>query len=179
MIDPITTQRLFHRAVYIAITMVILFLQLMPLSPSAGHFPGPDLTLTLTMAWVLRRPEYVPALSIVAIFLLQDMMFMRPPGLWTLLVLLGAEFLRSRETSLRDLPFVLEWLVVAGVLCAMVLANRLVHALVMIPQPGLGTELLRMLMTLLAYPVVVAATRFGIGLKRAAIGEVDALGHRR
>jgi rod shape-determining protein MreD len=39
-------------------------------------------------------------------------------------------------------------------------------------------ELLRLLVTLAAYPLVVVASRLALGLRRAAPGEVDALGHR-
>lgn len=178
MVDPLTTRRLVHRALFLAIAAVILFLRLLPLSPGTGGLPGPDIFLALTLAWVLRRPDYVPAALIVAVILLEDLMFMRPPGLWPLMVLLGTEFLRRREQALRDLPFMLEWLVIGGVLAAMFLGNRAVLALVMVPQPGLGQDLLRLLATLAAYPVVVAASRLAFGLRRAAPGEVDALGHR-
>lgn len=178
MVDPLTTRRLVHRALFLAIAAVILFLRLLPLSPGTGGLPGPDIFLALTLAWVLRRPDYVPAALIVAVILLEDLMFMRPPGLWSLMVLLGTEFLRRREQALRDLPFMLEWLVIGGVLAAMFLGNRAVLALVMVPQPGLGQDLLRLLATLAAYPVVVAASRLAFGLRRAAPGEVDALGHR-
>lgn len=178
MVDPIATQRLAHRALFIAIVAVILFIRLLPLAPGTGGIPGPDLILCLALAWVLRRPEYSPALLIVAVFLLQDLMFLRPPGLWTLIVLLATEFLRSREVAWRDLPFVLEWLVVGGVLAAMLLANRAVLAMVMVPQAALGQELLQLLSTLAAYPLVVVASRLAFGLRRAAPGEVDALGHR-
>ncbi|MEZ5882984.1 MAG: rod shape-determining protein MreD [Paracoccaceae bacterium] len=178
MVDPLTTRRILHRALFAGIAAVILFLHLLPLSSGAGGIPGPDLMLALTLAWVLRRPDYVPALLIVAVFLLEDLMYMRPPGLWPLIVLLGTELLRAREQGLRDLPHVLELAVVGGLMVAMLIARRLVLALVMIEQPPLGMELLRLLVTLAAYPLVVVASRLALGLRRAAPGEVDALGHR-
>ncbi|NCU20454.1 rod shape-determining protein MreD, partial [Candidatus Falkowbacteria bacterium] len=59
MIDPITRQQLWHIALYLAIAAVLLFLRLLPISPGTGGLPGPDLMLALTLAWVLRRPDYV------------------------------------------------------------------------------------------------------------------------
>ncbi|MDF2141297.1 rod shape-determining protein MreD [Paenirhodobacter sp. CAU 1674] len=178
MIDPLTTRRIAHRALFVALAAVILFLRLLPVNPMSHGVPGPDLTLAMTLAWVLRRPDYVPALLIVAVFFLEDLMFWRAPGLWTLIVLAATEFLRAREVSLRDMPFVLELALMGGLMVAMVLANRMVLALVMVDQPPLGLELLRLLMTLAAYPFVVALSKLAFGLRRAAPGEVDAFGHR-
>ncbi len=178
MIDPITRQRLWHIALYLAIAAVLLFLRLLPISPGTGGLPGPDLMLALTLAWVLRRPDYVPALMIAAVFVLEDLMYQRPPGLWALAVLLGTEFLRAREPGLRDLTFLLEWLVVGAVMAAMLLLTRTVLLVLMVPQPPLGLALLQYLATLVAYPVVVVASHLAFGLRRAAPGEVDAFGRK-
>lgn len=178
MIDPITRRRLSYRTLFVVIGLVLIFVRLMPVDHSPGGLPGPDLTLALTLAWVLRRPEYVPALLIVLVFLLEDIMFWRPIGLWALIVLGATEFLRRREQSLRDLPFALEWALVAGLLIAMVAVKRIVLLVTMVDQPSLGLELFQMLVTLAAYPVVVLVSRVAFGLRRAAPGEVDAYGHR-
>ena len=178
MVDPLTTRRVAHRALYVALAALILFLRLLPINPVEHGIPGPDLTLAFTFAWLLRRPDYVPAALIVAVFLLEDLMYWRPIGLWPLIVLGGTEFLRARESASRDLPFVLEMAIVAGVMAAMLTANRLILAVTFVEQPPLGLEILRLLMTLAAYPFVVALSRLAFGLRRAAPGEVDALGHR-
>lgn len=173
MVDPLTLRRTLHRALFLAIVAVTLFLRLLPLSPGHGGFPGPDLVLALTLAWLVRRPDFVPAPLIVAVFLLEDLVFLRPPGLWPLIVLLGTEFLRARRDSLRTLTFAVEWLAAAAVIAAMVLANRAVLALVMVPQPVLGQELLRLVMTVLAYPAVVLVSRMALDLRRTAPGDMD------
>jgi len=144
MVDPLTRRRLAHRALYAALAAAILFLRLLPINPVSHGIPGPDLTLALTLAWVLRRPDYVPALLIVAVFLLEDLMYWRPIGLWPLIVLGGTEFLRARESGSRDLPFVFELFLVAGVLSAMLIVNRLILAMTFVDQPPLGLELLRL-----------------------------------
>ncbi|OOY27404.1 hypothetical protein BMI90_12375 [Thioclava sp. L04-15] len=178
MIDPLTRRRLGYRTLFIGIGIVLIFVRLLPLSHTPGALPGPDLMLALTLAWVLRRPEYVPALLIVVVFLLEDILFWRPIGLWTLIVLGATEFLRARENALRDLPFALEWALVAVLLVVMMSLKRFMLMIVMVEQPALGLELFRMLMTLAAYPVVVVVSRIAFGLRRAAPGEVDAFGHR-
>lgn len=178
MVDPLSRQILLHRALFLGVALVVLFLRLMPLSSGASGWPGPDITLAVMLAWILRRPDYVPAALIVAVVLVEDLMFQRPPGLWALIVLGGSEFLRAREASLRDLSFALEWLTVGVLLLAMVLANRMVLALLMVPQPALGLSLLHYLATIAAYPLVVIASYIAFGLRRAAPGEVDAFGRR-
>ena len=59
----------------------------------------------------------------------------------------------------------------------MVLADRVVRALfvippVLAPMPPLGQDILRLIATVFAYPVVVAVTR-ALGLRRAAPGELE------
>jgi rod shape-determining protein MreD len=179
MIDPIRASRFGHRLLYLGLIAILLFLRILPLTALPPGIPGPDLALGLTMAWVLRRPDYVPVVLIAAVVLLEDLLFMRPPGLWALIVVLGTEFLRRREVMTRDLPFVLEWVLIGAVLFAMIFANRLVLQVFLVPQTPLWLVLIQGLTTLAAYPAVVFLTRHVLGLHRAAIGEVDELGHLR
>jgi rod shape-determining protein MreD len=179
MIDPLTRQRLLHRLLFLALALVVLFLRLLPISPGTVGWPGPDLTLAMIFAWLLRRPEFVPALLIVGVVFLEDLMIQRPPGLWAVLVLLGTEFLRNREAGLRDLPFVLEWLIIGMIVFVITMANWLILAALLVPQTTLGLSLLQCLATLVVYPIVVAASNFIFGIRRAAPGEVDAFGQKR
>ena len=178
MVDPVAASRHAHQLLFLAIAATFLFVRLLPLSAMPARFPGPDLMLCLTLAWVQRRPDYVPALLIVAVFLFDDILSMRPPGLWPLVVLLGTEFLRSRLATLRDLPFAVEWLTTAGLIVVLSLANWLILSLVMVPQAGFGPMLLQALATIAAYPIVVAITLFAFGVRKTTKGETNASGRR-
>jgi rod shape-determining protein MreD len=178
MVDPVSSARIGYRLGFVLLTGLILFVRSLPLSAAPAAIPGPDLIFCLAAAWVLRRPDYAPVLLVVGIFLVEDLLTMRPPGLWTLIALVGTEFLRSRAVFARDLPFVVEWAMVGVVLGAMTVANRVVLAVLMVPQAGLGPVLLQVVISLLAYPAVVAVSHWAIGLRKAAPGQVDALGHR-
>lgn len=178
MVDPVSTRRLAHMALFAVVAAATMFLRLLPISPVTHGVPGPDLMLAFTFAWLLRRPDYVPAPLIVAVFLLEDMMYWRPIGLWPLIVLGGTEFLRSRVRPNRSLSFPAEMLIVAGTMLVMLLVNRLVLALFMVDQPVLGLELLRYLMTLVAYPFVVALSALAFGLRRPVPGGDMAFGRR-
>jgi hypothetical protein len=68
--------------------------------------------------------------------LVEDLILMRPPGLWTAIVVLATEFLRSRTALTRELNFVVEWLLVSGLMVGMLLAYRLVFGLPL-PQAAL------------------------------------------
>jgi len=178
MVDPVSANRVGYRLMFLGLAAAVFFLRILPLSTEPVAWPGPDILLCLALAWVLRRPEFVPAASIVAVFLLEDLLLMRPPGLWALLALLATEFLRDRAVVLRDIPFLVEWLMVSALMAGMLLANRLMLEIAMVPQAGLGLSLAQYLSTVAAYPLVVLVSHSVFGLRKVAPGEVDELGHR-
>lgn len=178
MVDPVAASRLGHRALFVGLAALILFVRLLPLSTLPARWPGPDMLLCLTVVWVLRRPDYSPALVIAAIFLTEDLLTLRPPGLWAMIVLMGTEFLRRRETGTRDLPFLAEWGMAAATMAAMMLVYRLAFVVFVIPQGSFVQSLVELIATAITYPVLAVLMQFSFGLRRAATGEVDALGHR-
>lgn len=167
-----------YRALFAVLALALLFLRLLPLGSVAGAWPGPDLLMCLTFAWVLRRPDYVPLVLIALVVLLEDLLLMRPPGLWAALMVLGAEFLRNRTSLTRELSFVVEWVLVAGVMAAVVMGNRLVLAVTMLDQPSLGQTIIQLVASILCYPVVVFLSRLAFGVRKPAAGEIDAYGRR-
>jgi rod shape-determining protein MreD len=140
--------------------------------------PGPDLLLCITFAWTMRRPDYLPVLLIAAVVLLEDMILMRPPGLWTALVIVASEFVRGRVALTRELSFSVEWLLVSALMVAMLLVYRMFFALVLVPQAPFGFAMIQILWSILCYPVVVFLSRFVLDLYKPAMGEIDAYGRR-
>lgn len=167
-----------HRLLFLGAALLLTFLRLLPLQTTAGHLPGPDVLLCLTFAWMVRRPEYLSALMIGVVILTEDMLLMRPPGLWAALVLIGAEFIRARSALTRELSFGVEWLLVAGVIFGVFFANRALLGLAFVDQPSFGFSLLQAIWSVLTYPVVVAVSRYGLDLYKPATGQVDAFGRR-
>ena len=112
MIDGATREVWAHRILFVVLALVFLFFRLLPLGeviapcgPEAtgcrlmawfSHMPGPDLLLCIIFAWTMRRPDYLPVLLIAAVVLLEDLIMLRPPGLWTGLVVLVSEIIRKR-----------------------------------------------------------------------------------
>lgn len=168
-----------YRILFAALAGALMFVQLLPLDMAPGQFPGPDVLMLLAFSWVVMRPDLIPVLLIAGVFFLADILFMRPLGLWTLLVILGSEFLRSRSHTLRDTPFLLEWMLVATVISAVFVANTIVLALFGVSQAGLGLTLIGLIATILCYPLVVVLAGRTFGLRKITPGEVDRLGHRQ
>lgn len=166
------------RALFLALTLMLLFLRLLPLGHEPGGLPGPDLLLCLIFAWVVRRPDFLPLSLIVVVILAEDLILMRPPGLWTAIVVLATEFLRSRIALTRELNFVVEWMLIAGVMLGMMLAYRLALAIAFVPQPAFGFAIVQFLWSIALYPLVVALSRLVLDLRKPATGEVDDFGRR-
>ncbi len=178
MIDEATQSVWLHRLLFVAIALGLLFVRLLPLGSTAGDLPGPDILLCIVFAWTMRRPDYLPAILIAVIVLLEDMILMRPPGLWTALVILASEFVRARVALTRELSFGVEWLLVAGLMVGVLLSYRIAFAIVMLPQPGFGFAMVQVFWSIVFYPAVVAVSRFVLDLHKPAMGEIDAYGRR-
>jgi rod shape-determining protein MreD len=188
----------YYRGVYVALALVLLFFRLLPLGAGDDSFPwsavpnwilgpfgieprpwpGPDVLMCLTMAWVMRRPDYLPALLIALVFLVEDMILLRPPGLWAALMLVATEFLRSRAALTRELSFSIEWLLAAGVMAALFIVYRVVFSIALMPQPGFGFAVMQTAWSILCYPVVVILCSFLLDVRKPATGEVDSYGRR-
>ncbi|WP_127902591.1 rod shape-determining protein MreD [Solirhodobacter olei] len=167
-----------HRALFVALALLLMIVRMLPLSTLPVSVPGPDILVCIACAWVLRRPDYVPVLLIAAVFLLEDFLLMRPPGLWAVIVLVGTEFLRNRVGLMREVGLAMEWALVSVVMFAMVVAYRLVFAAALMQEPPIALVALQLLGSILAYPVVVALSGLLFGLRKTAPGQTDSLGRR-
>ncbi|MCK0150589.1 rod shape-determining protein MreD [Marivita sp. S6314] len=173
-------QNLLHiwamRGLFVILTLVILFFHLLPLDPAPSQWAGPDILVALVFAWAVRRPDYVPILLVAAVMLLADMMLQRPPGLWSVLVVCAAEWLKSRERRQRETTFVLEWLTFASTLIVITILYRAVLMILILAPGTLTLSLVQVVMTIAAYPLVVGVSYFVFGVRKAAPGDVDRLG---
>jgi len=129
-------------------------------------------------AWVLRRPNFVPVLLVAVPLFLDDMIYMRAPGLWAGLSVIGLEFLRSRAQYFRDLPFLFEWAMVSGVIFSVVVANRLISTIFVITQPSIYLDAGYLAITVAVYPLIVMISSQILGVRQAAPGQVDEMGHK-
>ena len=177
MIEGADRQTWINRGVFIVLAFVFIVIDLVPRDMRPPVWAAPDLLLAATLAWVARKPSYLPVLVIAAFFLMTDFLFMRPPGLWAALVVILTEAIRRRNRDFRDMPFLVEWGTIAIGIIAITVANRLVLAVVMLPQAPLGLTFTQMIATIAVYPVVLVVAHFVFGVTRTAPGEVGSKGH--
>ena len=194
MIDGATREVWLHRVLFVVLALAFLFFRLLPLMDTAepcgpedswcrlwawiSHMPGPDLLLCIIFAWTMRRPDYLPVLLIAAVVFVEDLILMRPPGLWTAIVLLASETIRNRVALTRELNFAVEWLLVSAMMVGMLILYRLAQGLVLLPQPAFGFAIVQVIWSILCYPVVVFLSRVVLDLYKPAMGEIDAYGRR-
>ena len=167
-----------YRSFFVVFAAALVFLNLLPLHPGPGRLPGPDVLVLIALSWTILRPSLLPVWLLAAVFLISDLLLMRPPGLWTALTILACEFLRTRRAPLKNSTFFIEWLAVAGVITAMTVANTLVLSIFTVPQPTFGLTVIRMIFTILAYPLVVVLAGRAIGLSKSTSEDRDSLGAR-
>ncbi|PJI92893.1 rod shape-determining protein MreD [Yoonia maricola] len=163
-------------AVFVGLAFVLIVVDLVPLDMRPSLWVAPDLLLAVTLAWVVRKPNYVPVLVIAFLFLMTDFLFMRPPGLWAALVVILSEMLRRQHREFRNMPLLIEWGTVAFGIVAITIVNRIVLAIVMSPQAPLGLSLIEMMVTILVYPIVLLIAHFIFGVSRTAPGEIGTKG---
>jgi rod shape-determining protein MreD len=166
------------RGLFLAIALSLLFIRLLPSGSTAGTLPGPDLLICIIMAWIVRRPDFLPMPLILAVILAEDLILMRPPGLWTAIVIMATETLRSRIELTRELNLLVEWAVVSGAMLGMLLVYRLVLGVTFVPQPPFGFAIVQVLWSIALYPLVVGLSRLALDLRKPATGEVDNFGRR-
>lgn len=177
--DSLAPSRIWvMRLCYAGLAMVILFFHLLPLDTLPRGWAAPDLLLALTLAWALRRPDFVPPVLIAVVILLADLLLQRPPGLLAALTVAGAAFLNSRVGGHGDTGFVAEWLAVAVVLIAIALLYRIVLAVTSVDQAPLFLMASQLLLTILIYPLVAGTSQAVFGVRRLTPADAEALGAR-
>lgn len=166
------------RGAYAALCLGLIMLSLLPLQTVPRLWAGPDLLLGLTLVWSLRRPELAPLPLIAAIFLLSDLLQMRPPGLMAAIATYVIYRTQRRARTMRDRTFATEWVTAAVAAACVLLGYWLALGLFFLDKPPLPVTLSQLVMTALFHPILAALSAAFFGLRRAALGEVDSLGHR-
>ncbi|MBY4893427.1 hypothetical protein A8B78_01695 [Jannaschia sp. EhC01] len=164
-----------YRAVFFGLCLGVITLKLLPLNLAASGIPGPDVLVLLTFAWMVRQPLLVPIGLLLVVFLLADFLFMRPPGLWTALLLIAAESLRRRRLTMTELPFLVEWGTVAVLIMGMVLLNRVILWMLLVDLNSLGLTLAHGIVTIATYPIIVAISKFVFRVRKLGPTELEAL----
>lgn len=166
------------RLAFSFLVLTILFLHLLPLQTATGGLIWPDFVLCFAMAWSVRRPEYVPAVLLAVVFLLSDLLLQRPPGLWAMFALIACEKMKSQSRGLRDATLVAEMVSVAMWIIGVSIAYRVILAIFVVDGIPIGPAAVQILVTVMTYPLVVAASHGLFGVRKAAPNELGSKGVR-
>jgi hypothetical protein len=90
----VTLSPFLARIVLVVLALAAIHVPMIPVSHAADRLPVPDLLFCLLAAWVVRRPERLPLLLVVALGLLADLLQARPVGPGALGLVLATEVLR-------------------------------------------------------------------------------------
>ncbi|TCK98945.1 rod shape-determining protein MreD [Shimia isoporae] len=168
MAEGVTSRVWGMRILFVFLCLSIIFFKLMPFSTAPQLWAGPNLMVVLCMAWAARQPDYTPAWLVAILFLLEDFLLMRPPGLGAFVMVLAVEVQRKRAPTIRDATFVSEWATAAALMVAIALGARLVLMMFFVDRPSLGLTLIQAMMNVAAYPLVVLLSQVFFGVRRQA-----------
>ncbi|MEL7167033.1 MAG: rod shape-determining protein MreD [Pseudomonadota bacterium] len=178
MSEPSPSRLWVMRAAFAALVMALIFFHLLPLQTATGGWIWPDFILAFALAWSVRRPDYVPAALLAAVFLMADLLLQRPPGLWAALALVACTQMQMRARSLRDATLSTELVSAAAWIVGVGIAYRIALAIFLIDAPALIPSVIQITVTVLAYPLVVAVTHALMGVRKLAPGDFDSTGAR-
>ena len=169
--EPGALERYLHWALFVFLALFIMFLEALPFNLGSTVWPGPNALVLLAMAWVLRRPDFLPIVVFGLLALISDLFQLRPPGLMAGLFVVAIEFLRSRHFAAREWPFAGEWAVVATLLALVLIANRVILAIFAVTQPALGIEVQQLISSIICYPLILAFCVYALRIRRVKPGE--------
>lgn len=156
---------------YAIVALGLIFLQLLPLDTRPVQWPAPDILLSFTIACAIRRPEYLPVGIVAVVFFLADLLFQRPPGLMTALVVMATDLLRRQSHMIRSSGFPTEWLNAALTVTAIFLLDRLALLLLFAPLPPLRLVIILAVLTILTYPLVALFTGLALNWRIHPTGQ--------
>ncbi|MEM7668504.1 MAG: hypothetical protein AAF317_05035 [Pseudomonadota bacterium] len=144
--------------------LLAVFIEVAPLGLTAGALPSPDLLACLVACWTLRRPEAAPIVLVFLLGICRDLLSDTPPGAGTLSLVLMTQVLLSWRAWLVIRPFVVEWLIVAIAIVAMLFLQWAIIVLTLGHPPYVTEMGVLALVTMLAYPPVALILRWGLGV---------------
>ena len=166
------------RCLYAGLCGLVVMFHLLPLGQMDTVVFSPDIILCLTIAWVVRRPEYAPILLIAGVALLADLLLMRPPGLWAALTVLLANSISKQRGKMRSTGFGVEWFRVSFGMAVIFVVERIAFGVLFVTPPSLAAGVAEFAATAICYPIVVGVTAGLLRVRKPELIETPAGGRR-
>jgi len=170
------SQKWTMRFLFAILASLILFGQLLPLDEGPRRWAPPDIILIFALVWSSRRPDFVPAPLIAVIFFLQDLFLLRPPGLYSLMVLLLCEWQKTWAIRPNETNFMSEWLRSAFIFAGFLLSYRLILTVSFSPLPPLSLSLIQMIMNIIFFPIAVFVSERLFNVRKLSALELERQG---
>lgn len=145
--------------------LIAIGVAILPMGLAANAVAFPDVLFALIIAWVIRAPSSAPVLVIVFLAVLGDALMMRPIGLWALMLLIGSEGVRLAGRTFYDIPFLLEWLYVSGLLIVLLVLQNLLLFVSFAAPHHFGDVVWHAIRTIAVYPFIVAILHWGLRIR--------------
>ena len=120
----------------------------------------PDLLTCLIFAILINRPKLCPPYIILLIYVLSDIILMKPIGLYCALIFMAAELIRKYNQVIRKESFLVHWLIFLSCLAVIQVIYVSVHKLFFMPSPQLILLTKQFLLTAFFYPLFDLPLKF-------------------
>ena len=149
------TKNIFNIFFLFLLAMVLLVAPISPtnldLEISTNFYP--DLLTCLIFAILINRPKLFPPHMVLLIYILSDIILMKPIGLYCALIFIAAELIRRFNQFIRKESFLIHWLIFLSCLAAVQVLNISVHKLFFMPYPNLVLLVKQFILTIAFYPL--------------------------
>ncbi len=165
---------LTYSILFVLIVFVLIFVKILPLNTVPKEWTAPDVLLCVTLVWCLRRPLGTSIILLGVLFLLQDIIFQRPIGLFAVVATLMCEWSKRQALRAEEFPFFIEWMTAAVAVIAIFILVQVIASLSLIATPSMRIFAKESFFTILAYPFVALLCRYGLGLRTHQVAEFEA-----
>ena len=155
-----------QRFFYFIFSLLLIVWLIVPQNPLKQTIPTPDFLFCLTLAIIFRRPNVLPIVLIGLVFLVTDILFNRPIGLWTAIVLITTEFARTQFWRYNDANFITTWLFVSLLIMISTFTHMIVLNIFLISQAEFWHYLIWAMLTILIYPIMFCISFLIVGFDR-------------
>ncbi len=150
----------------LVVGVLAIYIEAAPLGIGPTAPPSPDLLLCVVVYWAANRPGSTPLLAVFALGLARDLMTDAPVGGGALALVLAAEAVKTLWQRRARAGFLVEWLVLAAAAFGTAAMMWLLVLLTLAQPPYLAVVFHQCLYTIMVYPLMAAAIRWGLRVSR-------------
>ena len=154
--------RIWRARLMLTLGVLAVYIEAAPLGIGPTAQPSPDLLLCVVVYWAAHRPGSTPLLAVFALGLVRDMLTDAPAGAGALSLVLAAEAVKAMQPRLARGSFLLEWLALGAAAFGTAAMMWLMVLLTLAQPPYLADIFHQCLYTILVYPVLAFAFRWGL-----------------